>query len=337
MTLCILTSALLTQALIAGFSYTLNVTVSPSPWVLHPVGENASLWCSVSQRKRRDSLLTVRWVFSPSSGHEQIIGRITKFGTTHISGNWSRRGDLSSEHPGRLYRLTLSNVQHSDQGHYTCRVQEVAQHRSRWTAVSNGTAVTQLRVLSHTVSDEKLFTWNLFQDLYLYAVLLCSVGILSLLVFFIILLCQTIFHKRRSKVKWKCPHESVNGRQSVTDLLSPLPPKKKKRKKPQQVEIPPELPVKGPLISLVQEKQRPLLLPRLVEEGLAYAELELVKPSPPVKETPSTTVYAQILFEESSLQHDVRSKGQRGPIISPNKGTIQGPMVPRLYSTIQIP
>ncbi|KAM4703897.1 V-set and transmembrane domain-containing protein 4 [Rhinophrynus dorsalis] len=338
MTLYILTSALLSQTLIAGLSSTLNVTVSPSPWALHPVGENASLWCSVSQRRRRDSLLTVRWVFSPEFGNEQIIGRITKFGTAHISGNWSNRGDLSSQSPGKGYRLLLSDLRLSDQGHYTCRVQEVARHRSRWTAVSNGTAGTQLRVTSLTVSEEKkLFTWNLFQDLYVYAVLLCCVGILSLLTFLFILLCQTIFHKRRTKVRWKCPHESHdNVYPNGTDLLSPLPPKKKKRKNKQEIETPPAIPEKGPLIQLSKNTQQPLMLPRLVEEGLAYAELELMKSPPPVKDLSTGTVYAQILFEESSLQQVApHYAGQRQTAGSPSQGTVrdsaQGP--PRLHST----
>ncbi|KAM4636527.1 V-set and transmembrane domain-containing protein 4-like [Discoglossus pictus] len=312
-----------------GISYSLNVTVSPSPWALHPVGENASLWCSVSQRKKRESLLTVRWYFSPSPGYEQIIGRITKFGASHLSMNWSHKGDLTSENPGTLYRLTLSNLRLSDQGHYTCRVQEVTKHRNRWTAVSNGTAATQLRVTSLTLSEEKkIFTWNSFQDLYLYAVLLCCVGILSLLTFFLVLLCQTICNKRRSKVRWKRSESPGDDRPSVTDLLAPLPPKKKKRKKSDQGELPPALPEKGPLISRVQDKQRPLLLPRLVEEGLAYAELELVKSPPPVKDPPSSTVYAQILFEESPLQ-------QIPTVVRPSQDAVRGPLYgpPRLYST----
>ncbi|OCT72182.1 V-set and transmembrane domain-containing protein 4 [Xenopus laevis] len=308
MTLFILTSVLLSQSLIAGFSYCLNVTVYPHPWLQHATGENTSMWCSVTQRKRQDSLLTVRWVFSSESGPEQIIGRITKFGTAHMSGNWSHRGDLSSNGAG--YHLMLRELRLSDQGQYTCRVQEVARHRNRWTAVSNGTAGTQLRVTSLSVSEENnLFSWNLFQDLYLYAVLLCCLGILSLLTFFLILLCQTIFHKRRTKVRWKYQHERCSdGSPSVTDLLSPPPSQRKKKKKNQEVDTPPAIPVKGPSVRLTKNTEKPLLLPRLVEEGLAYAELELMKSPPPVKEPTTNTVYAQILFEESTLQQHIHSE-----------------------------
>ncbi|XP_031761624.1 V-set and transmembrane domain-containing protein 4 isoform X3 [Xenopus tropicalis] len=277
MTLFILTSALLSQSLIAGISFCLNVTVHPHPWVQHATGENTSLWCSVTQRRRQDSLLTVRWVFSSESGPEQIIGRITKFGTAHTSGNWSHRGNLSSDGPGKGYRLMLRDLRLSDQGQYICRVQEVARHRNRWTAVSNGTADTKLKVTSHSVSEEKkLFAWNLFQ------------------------------------VRWKCPHESPNDESpSVTDLLSPPPSmRKKKKNRSKDVDTPPAIPVKGPSVRLTRNTEKPLLLPRLVEEGLAYAELELMKSPPPVKEPTASTVYAQILFEESFLQQKMHSEKQ---------------------------
>ncbi|XP_075466377.1 V-set and transmembrane domain-containing protein 4 [Ascaphus truei] len=337
MCLCILGSALLTHTLIAGISYALNVTVSPSPWVLHPAGENASLWCRVSQRRRRDSRLTVRWVFSPTPGNERVIGRINKLGTAHLSGNWSRRGHLSSDSAGSGYRLTLSDLRPSDQGLYTCRVQEVTQHRNRWTAVSNGTAGTQLRVTSHTVSEEKkLFTWNLFQDLYLYAVFLCCVGILSVLTFLLILLCQALFHKRRSKERWKCPHESLrDGSPRVTDLWSPLSSKKKTRRR-REPDAPPAVPAKGPLISVAQDTPTPLVLPRLVvEDGLAYAELELMTWPPPGKDPPSSTVYAQILFEESALRGETRPAGQRPTAVNSAHCAVRDSArkAPRLHST----
>ncbi|KAG8434913.1 hypothetical protein GDO86_013034, partial [Hymenochirus boettgeri] len=317
-----------TRALLSLISlcFCLNVTVYPHPLVQHSVGENTSLWCSVSHRRRGDSLLTARWVFSPEYGHEQTIGRITKFGAIHISGNWSERGELRESPSGEGYWLLLTDLRSSDQGHYTCRVQEVARYRNRWTAVSNGTGGTKLRVTSLTISEEKnLFTWNLFQDLYLYAALLCCLGILSLLTFFFILLCQTIFHKRRTKVRWKCPNQSPeDGKPSVTNLLSTLPSQGKKRKKKHEMEKPPAIPVKGPLVRMTKNTQRPLLLPRLVEEGLAYAELELMKSSPPIKEPTSSTVYAQILFEESSVHHKSHSEGQRPAIGTATQSSIQG-------------
>ncbi|XP_068114093.1 V-set and transmembrane domain-containing protein 4 [Hyperolius riggenbachi] len=320
MTLYILTSALFGQTLITGFCFALNVTVSPSPWTFHPVGGNVSIWCSVSQKRKRDSLLTVRWVFSPWPGNEQTIGRITKYGNVHISGNWSQKGELSNESTGNTFSLKLTKLNPSDQGHYTCRVQEVAQNRNRWSAVSNGSASTQLKVTNFTKPEEKqLLSWTLFQDLYLYAVLLCCVGILSLLTFFLILLCQTILKKQRSKVKWKHSFERYCDKDSypsVTDLMSLAPHKKKKQKKKREEELPPIIPVKGPLISLEKGSQKPLLLPRLAEEKLAYAELELINLKPAVKDFTTNTVYAQILFEENILKQNTDTEGQATGIVN---------------------
>lgn len=43
------------------------------------------------------------------------------------------------------------------------------------------------------------------------------------------------------------------------------------------------------------------LQPKIVEENLTYAELDLVKPIPDATAKRSGTVYAQILFEEQQL------------------------------------
>lgn len=45
----------------------------------------------------------------------------------------------------------------------------------------------------------------------------------------------------------------------------------------------------------------PILQPKIVEENLTYAELDLVKPIPEPKASRSGTVYAQILFGEQQL------------------------------------
>lgn len=44
-----------------------------------------------------------------------------------------------------------------------------------------------------------------------------------------------------------------------------------------------------------------VLQPKIVEENLTYAELDLVKPVPEAAAKRSGTVYAQILFEEQQL------------------------------------
>lgn len=43
------------------------------------------------------------------------------------------------------------------------------------------------------------------------------------------------------------------------------------------------------------------LQPKIAEESLTYAELELVKPLPDNKASCTSTVYAQILFEERQV------------------------------------
>ncbi|KAM5140878.1 V-set and transmembrane domain-containing protein 4 isoform 2-T2 [Mantella aurantiaca] len=315
MTLCILMSAFFSQTLIAGLCYALNVTVYPSPWALYPLGGNASIWCSVSQKRKLDSLLTVRWVFSPGSEYEKTIGRITKYGNKHISANWSKKIELSNESSGQIYQLILTYLHPSDEGLYICRVQEVAQYRNHWSAVSNGTASTQLKVTALTMPEEKqLLSWTLFQDLYLYGVLLCSLGILSLLTFFIILLCQTVMKRQHCKEKWKCSHKRHCDKYLATDMMLPIPPKKKKKMKTDGEEIPPIIPIKGPLINLDKKSKKPLQLPhiaRLREDGLAYAELELINLTTTKKDPTSGTVYAQIQFEENILKQQMEIAGQK--------------------------
>lgn len=44
-----------------------------------------------------------------------------------------------------------------------------------------------------------------------------------------------------------------------------------------------------------------VLQPKIAEENLTYAELELIKPHQAAKGIPTSTVYAQILFEENKL------------------------------------
>ncbi|XP_069467259.1 V-set and transmembrane domain-containing protein 4 isoform X2 [Ambystoma mexicanum] len=291
----LVTLALLTEALaVAGVGYGLNVTVAPGPSVHFWEGGNASLVCHVSQKKRPDNLLAVRWVFSRSPGREQIMIKMNKFGTVQHYGNYSHPDNrqrllLREEQAGRIYRLLLSNLRLTDQGHYTCRVQEIGKHRSRWTAWSNGSSGTELI------------------DLYVYAVLLCCTGILSILLFALVVLCQSLSSRRKTKVRhYLVRHPQNSSGETVTSVssLSPLQPKKKRKQKP---EHPPAVPLKAPVVDvppgprLLKHHTGKIALPRITEESLTYAELELMKPPPPAKGQPTSTVYAQILFEENTI------------------------------------
>ncbi|XP_019358107.1 PREDICTED: V-set and transmembrane domain-containing protein 4 isoform X2 [Gavialis gangeticus] len=168
-------------------------------------------------------------------------------------------------------------------------------------------------VVSSKASDDSTFkrnhdTWKFFEDLYIYAVFVCSIGIVSVLLFTLVILCQSLLNKRRSRVKHylvKCPQNSSGETVTSVTSLSPLQPKKVKKKK-EKVEQPPAVPAKAPIANSfpkpkLLKPQRKVILPKIAEETLTYAELELIKPLQEAKGIPTTTVYAQILFEENKL------------------------------------
>lgn len=55
------------------------------------------------------------------------------------------------------------------------------------------------------------------------------------------------------------------------------------------------------IIAFIYSVFFPHLQPKIVEENLTYAELDLVRPIPDAGAKHSGTVYAQILFEEQQL------------------------------------
>lgn len=128
----------------------LNVTVSPGPVVDYVEGENATLLCHVSQKRRKDSLLAVRWFFAPDGSQEALMVKMTKLRVIQYYGNFSRtayqqRLRLLEERRGVLYRLSVLTLRPADQGHYVCKVQEISKHRNKWTAWSNGSSATEMR------------------------------------------------------------------------------------------------------------------------------------------------------------------------------------------------
>ncbi|XP_006004298.1 V-set and transmembrane domain-containing protein 4a isoform X1 [Latimeria chalumnae] len=323
MSLFLLFFVLLFETFLGDVCKALNVTVSPAPTVRYMEGDNATLFCHVSQRRKANSALAVRWAFSPSSRAEYLMVKMNKFGIVQAYGNYTRhvntkRVQLLEARPGKVYKLIILNLRKTDQGRYLCKVQEVGKHRNKWTAWSNGTAATEVQVMSPTPVDDPILkknsndTWNLFEDLYLYAVLVCSVGIISVLLFTLIIFCQCIFNKRRTKAKHylvKCPQNSSGETvTSVTSMnsLSPLQPKKEKKSKAKP-ETPPAIPAKAPIrlasqkLKLLKPQTGKVVLPKIAEESLTYAELELVKPKVEAKGICTGTVYAKILFEENEM------------------------------------
>uniref|UniRef100_A0A8B9DLY8 V-set and transmembrane domain-containing protein 4 n=2 Tax=Anserinae TaxID=2068722 RepID=A0A8B9DLY8_ANSCY len=311
-------AALLASAPAPDICEALNVTVSPGPTVRYSEGDNATLYCHISQKRKTDNLLAVRWVFAVSPTQEYLMIKMTKFGSVQYYGNYThhfhkQRLRLLKEKHGTLYKFLILSLQQTDQGHYICKVQEIGKHRNKWTAWSNGTAATEIRVISSKTSDDPTFkknheAWKFFEDLYVYAVFVCSIGIISVLLFTLVILCQSLLNKRRSTVKHylvKCPQNSSGETVTSVTSMSPLQPKKVKKKK-EKVEQPPAIPAKAPIANnfpkpKLLKPQRKLILPKIAEENLTYAELELMKPIQEAKGIPSTTVYAQILFEENKL------------------------------------
>lgn len=341
----VLTKALLT----AEVCHALNVTVTPGPVIMARERDNLTLSCLVSQRKRSNSFLILRWFYSPStnpqasslspSAQDPNQFLIAKLGIKKIKlyGNYTRRFPrpkfrLFEEQEGEVFRLWIFNVTGVDQGLYSCKVQEIRKLRDTWRASSNGTGSTQLMVhFTHEDSSRGgLGKW--FADVYLCAVLICSLGLLSIFLFTLVLTCQYFYRRHRLKTSYllvKCP-ESSSGEtvtsSSSSSSSSPKAPRKDTRPKiPARTITPPKLPSEPPprtpnkvpvAAKRPQKPKRSKLLqqraanPRGVQEdSLTYAELELVRPRPDpptltsVDSSPSNsdTVYAQILFQEKQL------------------------------------
>uniref|UniRef100_UPI0037E807DF V-set and transmembrane domain-containing protein 4a isoform X1 n=2 Tax=Semicossyphus pulcher TaxID=241346 RepID=UPI0037E807DF len=344
----------LTKALVTEVCHALNVTVTPGPVVMVPEKDNLTLSCLVSQRKRSNSILILRWFFSPlaaptlppppppspspsppAPGPSQVL--IVKLGVKKMKlyGNYTRRFPqpkfrLSEEVEGEVYRLRIVNVTGADQGFYSCKVQEIHKHRNTWRASSNGTSTTQLTVHLTFENATSEGLWRLFADVYLCAVLICSLGLLSIFLFTLVLTCQYFYRQHRLKASYllvKCP-ESSSG-ETVTSFSSsssssPRTHRKDLRQKtdrratvtPPKLpdEPPPHIPAKVPVAAKRPQKPRRLkkssATPRVIQDdSLTYAELELVRarPEPPASSSPDPapsspdTVYAQILFQERQL------------------------------------
>ncbi|XP_056327505.1 V-set and transmembrane domain-containing protein 4a [Danio aesculapii] len=320
---------LLTRVFIGELSDALNVTVTPGPVSMCMEGDNITLSCLVSQKKRSSSVLVLRWLYFPTPEDEHLVVRMGMKKAKYY-GNYSKlfpqtKFLLWEENDGQIYRLLIKNVSLEDGGNYTCKVQEIRKHRNKWRASSNGTGSTELRV-HHTPSTGKAdVIRRMFEDLYLCAVLICSIGLVCMLVFALTITCQHLQHKRRLRASYnlvKCPENSSGETVTSVSSCSPTMHRKEKRHKPQSREViepppPPQIPAKAPAPRKPRRtkllKAQPTKTSRVLEDSLTYAELELVKPKPVLKTDmtgcaqlePKThcsgTVYAQILFVEKQV------------------------------------
>ncbi|KAM9831888.1 V-set and transmembrane domain-containing protein 4 [Neosynchiropus ocellatus] len=314
--------AFLTPAIFGGLSLAINVTITSSPFTVAEEGQNVTLSCVVSQRRRNAALPVVKWTFLPAGtdqpDDELLIARVNMrkarfYGNYTKSFSWPKF-KLTVVKQGKVFDLVILNVSEDDQGLYICRVQEFKKHQDRWKASSNCSAATELRVHVPPPTTSKESLWSLFEDVYICAVLICSVGLVCMCLFTVTVICQYIQRKHRLKENYhlvKSPQNSSGETVTSVVSVSPALPKKerryrKKRSKDYHEETPPEIPAKAPIGDKTHKPkllkpQRKLILPKIVEENLTYAELDLVKPLPESKASRSGTVYAQILFGEQQL------------------------------------
>ncbi|KAG7512280.1 V-set and transmembrane domain-containing protein 4-like [Solea senegalensis] len=314
----------LTKALVTEVCHALNVTVTPGPIVMVTEKDNLTLSCLVSQRKRSNSVLILRWFFSPPAAPTPIPPPpppppslspsppatessqflIVKMGIKKMKlyGNYTRRFPspkfrLYEDTEGERYRLQMFSATGTDQGFYTCKVQEIRKHRNTWRASSNGSSTTQLTVHFTHEEGSSEGVWRLLSASYL--LVKCPESSSG----------ETVTSS--SSTSSSSPRVQRKDTRQKTDRRSIVPPPKL------PVEPPPHIPAQVPVAAKRPRKPRRLktqprrsAAPRVSQEdSLTYAELELVRPRPepqassspdPAPSSPDT-VYAQILFQEKQL------------------------------------
>uniref|UniRef100_A0A8C7GQM1 Leucine rich repeat containing 18 n=1 Tax=Oncorhynchus kisutch TaxID=8019 RepID=A0A8C7GQM1_ONCKI len=311
---------LLTRVFIAEVCQAINATITPFPFTVAQEGENITLTCQVSQRRRSSSLPVVKWTFRPeySSSDEELLIAKVNMRKARFYGNYTKsfpwpKLKLTVVKQGRIFDLLIMNISAEDRGLYICRVQEFKRHQSRWKASTNCTAATELRVHVLPVTKAKESLWSLFEDMYLCAALICSVGLVCMCMFTVVVTCQYVQRKRLKDSYHLVKSPQNSSGETVTSLVSVSPalPKKQRRyrrkRSKEQSEIPPEIPAKAPIADkirktkLLKAQPRKVVLPKIAEESLTYAELELVRPLPDNKASCTGTVYAEILFKERQI------------------------------------
>ncbi|KAK1905164.1 V-set and transmembrane domain containing protein 4 [Dissostichus eleginoides] len=252
----------LTKALVTEVCHGLNVTVTPGPVVMVTEKDNATLSCMLGIKKIK------------------------------LYGNYTRRFTqlkyrLFEETEGEVYRLQVLNVTRTDQGFYSCRVQEIRKHRNTWRASSNGTSTTQLTVdfTLETGSSDGL--WRLFaaQERLLPAPAVPPVP--------------------PQEPKGKTQDRNLAEESQYHPLNYLQCPHLIYKPKCLLLQSDPRSPEGQSIISGVL--QIVVIEPRVShDDSLTYAELELVRPrpEPPSSSSPdptassTDTVYAQIFFQE---------------------------------------
>lgn len=166
----------------------INVTITPSPFTVAQEGQNITLSCIVSQRRRNAALPVVKWTFLPAGTDrpedELLIARVNMrkarfYGNYTKSFPWPKL-KLTVVKQGKIFDLLILNVSEGDRGLYMCRVQEFKKHQDRWKASSNCTAATELRGEGWTcfiLSCHFLITGRFARDLHSVSISLSGVNV----------------------------------------------------------------------------------------------------------------------------------------------------------------
>ncbi|XP_072138990.1 V-set and transmembrane domain-containing protein 4a isoform X2 [Mobula birostris] len=315
---------LLTKLLITDFCEALSVIVTPGPVVGFTEGQRGSLFCRVSQQRRRNSYLSLVWLFSNAENSNQRILRVNRTGHVQAFRNCKEHHcDLQFFQQGaaKIFVLIIDKFHRSDEGRYRCRVQEITYLNRKWLSISNGENGTEVRVrLPQTTavvipqSTQQTWTVSKVSDLYLYVTLMCSVGILSVMLFAAVIVCQILKNRKKSKARKYLTNEpnSSSGEMVTNAGSSSIFQTKSGKKTIAAGDTPPPVPVKIPRREastkrkFLKKHDAKSILPRIVEDSLTYAELELTPThptAPPVASSPTpqspTTVYAKIFFSKN--------------------------------------
>ncbi|XP_059802755.1 V-set and transmembrane domain-containing protein 4a isoform X1 [Hypanus sabinus] len=338
---------LLTKLLITDFCEALSVIVTPGPVVEFTEGQRGSLFCRVSQQRRKNSYLSLVWFFSNAENSNQRILRVNR--TSHVQAFRNCKENhcelqFFQQGAAKIFVLIIDKLHSSDEGHYRCRVQEIAYLNRRWLSISNGENGTEVRVRllqtttvvvpqstqqTWAVSKESLLEtstllisrntkeeWKIFEvsDLYLYVTSMCSVGILSVMLFAAVIVCQILKNRKKTKARKYLTNElnSSSGEMVTNTVSSSIFRTKSGKKTIAAGDAPPPVPVKIPRREastkrkFLNKHDAKSILPRIVEDSLTYAELELTPThptAPPVTGSPTaqspTTVYAKIFFSKN--------------------------------------
>ncbi|XP_072881757.1 V-set and transmembrane domain-containing protein 4a isoform X4 [Hemitrygon akajei] len=292
---------LLTKLLITDFCEALSVIVTPGPVVEFTEGQRGSLFCRVSQQRRKNSYLSLVWFFSNAENSNQRILRVNRTGHVQAFRNCKEHHcelQFFQQGAAKIFVLIIDKFHSSDEGHYRCRVQEIAYLNRRWLSISNGENGTEVRVrllqtTTVVVPQSTQQTWTVSKA---------------------VIVCQILKNRKKTKARKYLTNEpnSSSGEMVTNTVSSSIFQTKSGKKTIAAGDAPPPVPVKIPRREastkrkFLNKHDAKSILPRIVEDSLTYAELELTPThptAPPVTSSPTaqspSTVYAKIFFSKN--------------------------------------